>query len=308
MSSGNALRLLMARGAPSPPAVYPAGVVGNGIQTTWDTQTTAGLSGPTTKTLGIDTLPAGFTLIGDELVCPTSGGSTMSDWNLAGASLIFEGGTGTTTFNNCAINGPSRSLRLNRDSNGSSIAVFNDCDLNLVNANSGGETYESPIYAEAGSLWLNRCKIHDASRDHITFLGDSLNLSDCYMTLLGQRGEAGDHYEFIHIREGTLNLLRTFLDLRDGIGPGGVTGYFFPHQFPGPVDFSVIDCVLAGDAATFGMVYSVQYGDNIVGSMNNNAMNSGISAYVHVESPGVLSGSHNLDLDTAVLITDGGLT
>jgi len=327
-SSGNFLRL---RGrSAAVPSDYPPGVIAKGLQAVWDLQTTAGIKLPTNKVVGVDALPPGFGLNGRKIFAPASGTHAFSRYDLSGHTLYAEDNV-TINVDNCRFAASPAGDPLNTQV--LIVTPPGDTGLATVNATSctfdlsGNDSVrESPIQ-NGGILNINDCRMNDCARDFISSVGpgdpgtwdatpqEALTVTDSYLGSFGQRSGPGAHFEMIHAHLGAMTLTRVFFDGREEISvEDGLTGIVYPQARLGPLTWSMQNCISIGTAPTFSGPWNMQFSNNPdqaqpnnFGVMDDNVMQSGLSGYLN-KGTSVLSGSGNVDWQTAALITDGGLT
>lgn len=332
------LRLLLGARAgqavPPDPGDYPASVIAKSLQAVWDLQTTAGLKTTPTKVVGVDTLPAGWSINATDkwFSPPTSGSHSLDDWDASGFVLIINGSPTVNInrgkFTNAPGGIPEGAYQSLLVLSKTAIVAATSTTFDF-SGNTG--TKESSII-NYGSLTLNDVRAFGAARDHVTSTSGAdpgtweaspqavLTVIDSYLGSFGQRGGVGDHYEAIHQNLGQMSLTRVFVDGRAGVDTtpsgAGLTGIIYPQSRLGPANWTIEDSILlgreAGGANSPQGPYNIQFGHNTgqaspnnTGVMNDNILSEGISA--HVVSTGALAGSGNIDFYTSAVITDAGL-
>lgn len=308
---------LRVRAAAVAPPAYPDGVVARGLQSVFDYRTTAGVNQALTKTPGADcaSLPGGCGVVsGANIYLTASGSQTLTNWDFSGYTVWIDGeGSWTITQAKFDTNTAAARIFAVGNNSGSPTVVCNRCTFDFGDTTN---THEGALYNK-GTLTLRFSYLDNAAMAFISQpSGGALTIEDSYLRRIGQRPRNGAHLEAIHAWNGSLTILRTFIDLRDGHAPiapdpgplldnGGMTGIIYPEGAGAAITWSVTDSILAG-TPEHGGHWAIQFGDApfaSAGTMNGNVIAPGSSGHIYRGANGSLTGSNNVSYATGAAIS-----
>lgn len=251
------------------------------------------------------TLPGGCgALQGPYVNLPTKGQMVLDGWDFSGFTLNVNG-TARVTCRNCRFGaggkGQHQLLRIGADS-GAGVATFicQACELDYR----GATTLNESGVMVRGIAQFADSRFENAPQDFISQIGpaSALTITRSYFRKWGQGSTPGAHLEAIHVYSGRFSFTDSFIDGRDGRGPGitsNCTGLLFPNSesiAPGGTTWEVSGNVLLGSKA-FGCAAAIQFGSKggaNKGVVRNNLIEPGSSVYVIKDAGSTLEHGGNI--------------
>ncbi len=292
---------------PPDPGDAPIGVINAGNIPVWNYQYSGvGRSEPTTKKVGVDSLPSGAAIVdlgGSQLMLKFTNATSLDflNWDTKGYG-IWVAGAGALRLSQCDLFGyPGFNTAgyIFRTEGGVNF-VIEDCSGDGLGTTGEGMTIN------AVSAIIRRSSLKNFGTNFIkSFVGTGL-VQDTYIGACMLAAAPGYHGEIMHCGgPSTLTKQRVMIDQRGGIGivvqgPNG--NEFAECDFgPGNIVSNWYNCVTIGLAAIGGnlTVTRDSAGMTLATTMQNNSFEAGTSGYAGgTATSATLSG--NLDIHTAV--------
>jgi hypothetical protein len=174
-----------------------------------------------------------------------------------------------------------------------------------------GRVFASGIQVNSGSsLTLVGCRLVNAPRLHIVFIGTTLSLDQCYVGKIGMLSLPGDHLEAIFVHAGHVSYTHTLFDVTGSpTPPSSLSGVLFFKATDGQIDAVIDHCIITGILSLKGN-YAIQAGSaghDINLTISNTGLQKGTSGYVGlttgVGKVSLIDGGGNYDIDTGKPIT-----
>lgn len=309
---------ILRRGGGNNGAAYPAVVVSAGLQTTWDTQATAGVPlGTSLTNFSAYSLPAGFTR--SSVAGTFTGNATVSAVNLTGYTVYGTVNGTSGVLSNSLVTQPNTGqdqlLVLGQTQTGATSGpVTIDAESDTFDGTGANHTLGSVIQVDNGStIIINNGLVQNSPRGPMISFGAATTITNSYFHKMALLAITGDHLEFVFAHKGTVLYKNSFFDMRDSTLPSATcTAPLFFKSTDGAITATVDGDMILG-AAHGGCNYPIEvstFGFTINLTVKNSILSKGTtpSQYVGPSYDGsnaitVTNGGNNWDWDSRMAIT-----